>query len=69
MKPSRLLLPALIGICLLFVACRPVNPAKTAFQLNMRAQAESAPGDGQWQVENIRENWKPEETAIIICDM
>ena len=69
MKPSRLLLPALIGICLLFVACRPVNPAKTAFQLNMRAQAQSAPGDGQWQVENIRETWKPEETAIIICDM
>lgn len=69
MKFSLLLLSALIGMCLLLAAGGTTKPEKSAFQLNLRAQTETAPGSGQWQVTETQGAWKPEETAIIICDM
>lgn len=40
-----------------------------ALRLSLRYQVESSPGSGRFHTLSRNETWKPEETAIIVCDV
>jgi nicotinamidase-related amidase len=42
---------------------------QTPLQLQLRRRVGASKDNGQYKIENRRERWNPDETAIIICDM
>jgi len=44
---------------------RAVEP----LQLELRYQSEQPAGSGEWETRTRQEQWKPHETAIIVCDV
>lgn len=40
-----------------------------ALQVELRFQTERPIGSGQWETRTRQEKWKPEETAIVVCDV
>ncbi len=45
----------------------PASAEPLPFEL--RYQSERLPGSGQWESRIRKEKWKPEETAIVVCDV
>ena len=55
-----------IGLCLALVA---VNAHAEPFKLNLRTRQETAPQSGRWHAITKAQEWQPQETAIVVCDM
>ncbi|MGO8931497.1 MAG: alpha-L-fucosidase [Limisphaerales bacterium] len=61
------------GLARLVAALAPLALAVAALaqplDLQLRSLKETKPGSDQWQVLEVRTNWAPEATAVVICDM
>jgi nicotinamidase-related amidase len=64
MNRVAVLLIALSGCCM---ASREAHAEPLTLQL--QRLSETAPGNGQWQEVVTPARWKPQRTAVIICDM
>ena len=60
-------IPAVLPATCLLLASVPVVAAD--FELRLRYQTETSDGSGRFHRLERLETWKPEETAIIVCDM
>jgi len=75
---SRLHLPRiLLAVCACLFTVRavldagetPALPESTMLKLNLRSRVESQPGSKQWNAINKEEQWDPQKTAAVVCDM
>ncbi len=60
-------IPLVLLFSLLAAAARADDPA--TLQLHARSRVETKPGSGRFHAVAKTLNWKPSETAIVICDM
>ncbi len=51
------------------IMANPSRTGSTEHRLRLRTRVEAFKGSGQWNVVEFVENFLPEETAILICDM
>lgn len=69
--PQRLRL--LLAVCLTpwagLASAESTTPEKQMLTLNLRSRIESQPGSGQWNAVCKAEQWDPQKTAAIVCDM
>ncbi|MEZ5940813.1 MAG: SMP-30/gluconolactonase/LRE family protein [Planctomycetaceae bacterium] len=57
-----------LAVLVLFGLCR-VSPAEGPMKLTLRSQQETSLGSGRFHIAEATEEWLPEETAIIVCDV
>lgn len=63
------LLSCLIGISISLEGLQAANPTGKSLPLTLQYQLESSAGSGRFHQHTRDQKWKPEETAIIVCDV
>lgn len=61
---AAIIAAGLIPLCV-FSQDRPAKP----LNLTLQSQSETSAGSGRFHIKTRQEQWKPEETAIIVCDV
>lgn len=57
-------------LVLMLVVCVPLSAVSAEqLKLTLRRQIQADRGSGNWETTSVHEEWKPEETAIIVCDV
>ena len=60
---------AIIAVGLTPLCAFSQDDAGQPLELTLRSQSESSAGSGRFHIKSRQEKWKPEETAIIVCDV
>ena len=68
-RVSRVLCPAVLTMSLLLMFSAAALAEETALSLHLRTRAEVEPESGRFREVTKPVAWKPDETAIVICDM
>lgn len=59
----------LIGVCTSPLSSQAANPTDKTLQLTLQYQLESSAGSRRFHEHTRQQTWKPEETAIVVCDV
>ncbi|MDA0590913.1 MAG: isochorismatase family protein [Planctomycetota bacterium] len=69
MKRHLELTSGLLLFTLTFSSAIAQDAPSKPLELTLRSQSESSAGSGRFHIKSRQEKWKPEETAIIVCDV